>query len=1059
MNKNQNYWKEKIYAFLHDPPEKAIILFNGPEHEKRAKEIREKLGVENVGINSEYVKTADHIASGIDRPLYKLLENRVNFIKKPEIINALSGEKVDESLFNFINKDTYVEEAIKLVDDSIEEVKKLSGDDYKKMFLLLWRNLSDLLICKDEDRMFGFIWNYLPADTRLPYHSIWNHLSMTSAIYSSLPDPAFLMFSLGPVQRFIATSRKTQDFWSSSLLLSYLSWKGMEYICKELGPDHIVFPYLKEQPMADMWFSKVIGKSFVKDKRKLFNPSLPNRFLVILPYERAREIGDGIKESIKAAWLDISQKSLGKFIECAREAIQEFNPSSSNPEKYIEDIWNRQVSNFLEMNYSVYKWNPGVKNVKDLDTEEACNKFIEIYSELLDITEKEEFEEVYKPLKEKNNIGMMYGYLYDLVERSMGMRKSLRNFTQKEEIGSKCTLCGENEALIYGYEKEVSKQFRNRNIPFRTSDYVNFWEKLGKAFENKGIRGVFDKEGKERLCAVGVIKRLFGRDTYRDIVSKQYSIELGDSEGWKVFPSTAAISVSQYLYDIKNKSKEGSGEYLFIENLKEPFKNLMHKGVLNYGSYPYKIYRTLPDEFEHLEAQIFYPHELEIMIEEYKDDKEVSETLKAIQNIYQKYKDVVNRFPRYYALVLYDGDTMGMWLTGEAKDFPTLKSIIHSKNQNCIKDDDKETKLKISASLHAQISEALKDFSLEVVPNVTEEMNGVLIYSGGDDVFAMVPIDNVMEYITSIRELYSGESFKGWMMKKSIESSRGFIKVKKKGPNVDDLFFTMGKATGSAGIVIAHYSTPLAYVIKKAREAEKLAKNKYNRDSFVVTIIRGSGQETTVGGKWQYALVNEGNSKKLDKFYRTRVIEYFAQFFSENGLKPDENMDEKGGVFYYVENDKRELVKKTVESIRISPACIGDLSEEIDFYSLPEVEEIGIPKEIKDLNIPIEEEQLRIRLDVLIKRHLNVIFATGTEIDKKTRAELIRGLIDGIGNFIHNFHMVNIKDLICSVAEEKKRRGEDTISKKEIKKAVSEGRRDLINYLTLARFIAKKGGE
>ncbi|MCD6276851.1 type III-B CRISPR-associated protein Cas10/Cmr2, partial [candidate division WOR-3 bacterium] len=853
----KTYWKEKIYAFLHDPPEKAIILFNGPEHEKRAKEIREKLGVEDAGINSEYVKTADHIASGIDRPLYKLLENRVNFIKKPEIINALSGERVDKSLFNFINKDEYVKESMKLVDDSIEEINNFSRGNYKKMFLLLWRYLPDLLMDKDEARMFGFIWNYLPADTRLPYHSIWNHLSMTSAIYSSLPDPAFLMYSLGPVQGFIATSRKTQDFWSSSLLLSYLSWKGMEYICEELGPDHIVFPYLKEQPMADMWFSKVIGKSFIKDKRKLFNPSLPNRFLVILPYERAREIGDGIKENIKAAWLDISQKSLEKFIGSVREAIQEFNPSSSNPEKYIEDMWNRQVSDFLEMNYSVYKWNPGVKKVKDLDTEEACNKFIEIYSELLDITEKEEFEEVYKPLKEKNNIGMMYGYLYDLVERSMGMRKSLRNFKQKEEIGSKCTLCGENEALIYGYEKEVSKQFRNRNIPFRTSEYVKFWERLGKSFENKGIKGVFDKEGKERLCAVGVIKRLFGRDTYRDIVSKKYGIELGDSEGWKVFPSTAAISVSQYLYDIKNKSKEGSGEYLFIENLKEPFKNLIHKGVLNYGSYPYKTYRTLPDEFEHLEAQIFYPHELEIMIGKYKDDKEVSETLKAIQNIYQKYKDVVNRFPRYYALVLYDGDIMGMWLTGETKDFPTLKSIIHSKNQDCIKDDDKETKLKISASLHAQISEALKDFSLEVVPYITEEMNGVLIYSGGDDIFAMVPMDNVMEYVSSIRKLYSGKGFSGKMMKKVIESNMGFIKVKKSSSHVDDLFFTMGKATGSAGIVIAHYSTPLAYVIKKAHEAEKLAKNKYNRNSFVVTIIRGSGQETTVGGKWHYTPINK----------------------------------------------------------------------------------------------------------------------------------------------------------------------------------------------------------
>ncbi|RKY30525.1 MAG: type III-B CRISPR-associated protein Cas10/Cmr2 [Candidatus Omnitrophota bacterium] len=1054
MNKNQNYWKEKINAFLHDPPEKAIILFNGPEHEKRAKEIREKLGVEDAGINSEYVKTADHIASGIDRPLYKLLENRVNFIKKPEIINALSGERVDKSLFNFINKDEYVKESMKLVDHSIEEINNFSRGNYKKMFLLLWRYLPDLLMDKDEARMFGFIWNYLPADTRLPYHSIWNHLSMTSAIYSSLPDPAFLMFSLGPVQGFIATSRKTQDFWSSSLLLSYLSWKGMEYICEELGPDHIVFPYLKEQPMADMWLSKVTGKAFVKNKRKLFNPSLPNRFLAIIPFDRAREIGEGIKENIKTAWLEISQKSFDMFVKNAKEALQKMGVSTSNPEKYLEDMWNKQVLNFLEMNYSVYKWNPGMKNVKDLDSEEACNKFIEIYSELLDITEKREFEKVYKPLKEKNNIGMIYGYLYDLVERNMGMRKSLRNFAQKEEIGSKCTLCGENEALIYGYEKELSKRFRNLTVPFRKPVYSDFWEKLASVMEESGEKGIFDKEGKERLCAIGVIKRLFGRNTYREIIQKDYKIGLEEGEGWKVFPSTAAISVSQYLYDIKNKSKEGSGEYLFIENLKEPFKNLMHKGVLNYGSYPYKIYRTLPDEFEHLEAQIFYPHELEIMIEEYKDDKEVSETLKAIQNIYQKYKDVVNRFPRYYALVLYDGDTMGMWLTGDVEEFPRLETIIHSENENCINDDDKETKLKISASLHAQISEALKDFSLEVVPNVTEEANGVLIYSGGDDVFAMVPIENVMEYISSIRKLYSGESFKGWMMKKSIESSKGFIKLKKKGPNVDDLFFTMGKATGSAGIVIAHYSTPLAYVIKKAHEAEKLAKNKYNRNSFVVTIIRGSGQETTVGGKWHYTPINKCDNKKCDKFYRTLVIDYFARLFSENGLKLDGNMDENEGVFYYIENDKRKLIKTSIDSILLSPALICDLGEEIEFYSLPEIEEIGITE-----NRPIKEEQLRVRLGVFIKRHLNLVFTTETEIDRKTKAEVVKEVIDGIVTLIYNFHIANIKDLICSVAEEKKRKGQNKIGKKEIKGVVAEARRDLVNYLTLARFIAKKGGE
>jgi len=73
-------------------------------------------------------------------------------------------------------------------------------------------------------------------------HPLEQHLSISAAIADALPKPAFLIFSLGPVQEFIAAARRTQDLWMGSWILSYLSWKAIESLADEFGPDVIVFP-------------------------------------------------------------------------------------------------------------------------------------------------------------------------------------------------------------------------------------------------------------------------------------------------------------------------------------------------------------------------------------------------------------------------------------------------------------------------------------------------------------------------------------------------------------------------------------------------------------------------------------------------------------------------------------------------------------------------------------------------------------------------------------------------------------------------------------------------
>ena len=79
-----------------------------------------------------------------------------------------------------------------------------AGQRLRRRFLSVWRLLADRL---GEE----LAWlRHLPADTRIPDHTIWNHLDMTAGLHAALSGQggaAFLSFSLGPVQPFIAAAR------------------------------------------------------------------------------------------------------------------------------------------------------------------------------------------------------------------------------------------------------------------------------------------------------------------------------------------------------------------------------------------------------------------------------------------------------------------------------------------------------------------------------------------------------------------------------------------------------------------------------------------------------------------------------------------------------------------------------------------------------------------------------------------------------------------------------------------------------------------------------------
>jgi len=230
-----------------------------------------------------------------------------------------------------------------------------------------------------------------------------------------------------------------------------------------------------------------------------------------------------------------------------------------------------------------------------------------------------------------------------------------------------------------------------------------------------------------------------------------------------------------------------------------------------------------------------------------------------------------------------DGDRMGKWISGSKA--PRMADILNNtiiKNNNedkplsCLlleKLDSPEHKKTISSllerkamqpSYHRTVSRTLNTFASLVELSV-ERHGGKLVYAGGDDVLAFLPATTVLNCANEIRKMYSG------IGNIKLENNNVIYEFK------DEMLFVNGKpyttmmgskATMSAGIAVINEKFPLRAALSIARTAEKNAKDNFGRSSFVVSIVRRSGQITTTGSKWEgknYDVVN--NISKITKFF------------------------------------------------------------------------------------------------------------------------------------------------------------------------------------------------
>jgi CRISPR-associated protein Cmr2 len=769
----EDYWNDLSRAFLHDPPDKAADIKG---HEGRA--ARYAAAALRLQVSEADLKQhADAVAAAMERLPMPTAGGGDRAVGPKEdgtleIRHPLSAEK---NLLQGVG----IEELLVL--KGIQEL--VDGNDLapNARFLALWRLLPERLAAKNA-------WlRHSPADTRTPDHTIWQHLDLTAALSAAGPNnAAFLAFSLGPVQSFISASRSLRDLWTSSMILSWLAFQAMLPIITMLGPTALLYPALRGQPFLDLHLQSMPGLKPLIDKPSdelLKSPCLPNRFVAVVPCgpecAQARDLAAACERAAASAWKQICNAVHNRLNE-------QINNHVDAP---LRDGWDRhwagQVEHFFEFRSCVLPFAECFDDVLARLLTGNSN-FSQAFSNAANVRAlADALPQDQRPGGSHELVGR-WQHRLELCMRLLASMKSIRIVAPStpEESGrhvaEKCSLLGTYEQMG----------------PAARDQARQFWEALQKP--GASIGGV-RLRARERLCAIALVKRFAGPAFFaQKLEISNQALRLDD---------TSTIAAALWLEQARQQGF----------NI-DPDANRREHGSWS-GQWLHR------DEHDPDEEPC--PKEVRSLIARAREHKSVGAP------------------PAYYAVLMIDGDRMGEWLRGACS--PNVHDVMHPRMADYYRGLSGETEKgksrqqlveqalaaprPVGPALHAAISEALANFALHFVPCIVQSHHGELIYAGGDDVLALLPVSTVLSCARSLYETFR----QSWAHD---------------GNGVERLL--MGpRATLSAGVAVVHHKEDLRYALERARQAEKSAK-KNGRNLLSLHVCRRSGEHAEVLVPWPF---------------------------------------------------------------------------------------------------------------------------------------------------------------------------------------------------------------
>lgn len=897
-------WQTKLAARLHDPAEKALVLLRDPEgHENgTSRALRRLMGLEQLGSqidpdNDEVlakilfpqslasdiyrqIQRADWWAAAADRPQWPMEERTVTtksgaqrtfpvanwaqvlWTKAPILIHPLTGEEIDLHGLHDTDVSDIKERAFRHFAALAKAIgERKDGDAWRATFLAFWRFGPELSEDADNGKM-GALWPLLPADTRVPDHSIWEHLDLTSAFAGAFAadpqgDAALLALSIGPVQSFIASARKLDDLWAGSHLLSRLAWETMRPVAEALGPDAFLFPRLRGIALVDLWLRDAMGlpaqlfeqcewQRGASDSNPLFAAALPNRFVALVPASRARELAEACRESARQWIQDRGQETVRRLLTTAGLEDDPFCPAyaqmreqlSSFPEVY----WAAVPFSLIRCRDHTKQRDLDLTNLQSAmapffgeDSGRPCG-FLntaawKVLSQAIDVTSNGQQVRFFHP-----NPGVLYPAVYDLAERVLAAAKTARPFDQKPQTGWRESLCGDVEWL-------TTDRTHLALPPGQRTDTL--WTRIAHK------RPAWARQG-EHLGGLAALKRL-----WPTLFAQEVEQALGNKNIFRYSVSTHAMALARQL-DVWLENDANTSAAAIPEIKVDPV--VLPRGL---------VLRHSKRHPEALQKARILPALLDAA-SEMEDESQAEKIRHHVRDILAQgppapaLKKRV-RLESYYGLLMMDGDHMGAILSGDETTGTaiTYRESFHEQvrrgfdrlAQSCpaVRDYGNQRRA-VSPGRHLAISAALNDFSQHVARHVVEEEHlGRLIYAGGDDVLAVLPVADLMSCASRLRQAYSGITSENapldWhtvrQHPQQLHCKNGFAFLRGR------LMRMMGKnATASAGLVVAHHQAPLSAVLRELRAAEKRAKEEGGRNAFAITVIKRAGGALHFTAPW-----------------------------------------------------------------------------------------------------------------------------------------------------------------------------------------------------------------
>ncbi|MFT0213946.1 type III-B CRISPR-associated protein Cas10/Cmr2 [Pseudomonas sp. F1_0610] len=414
----------------------------------------------------------------------------------------------------------------------------------------------------------------------------------------------------------------------------------------------------------------------------------------------------------------------------------------------------------------------------------------------------------------------------DEASNALNQRKNWRNLVAPTEPGHKCMMMDGWQELSGITQTNLTK-------------VNNYWNAIRENTQLKGIKTDL-REG-EHLCAMAFIKRRFSR-YFSQVKVELPQIESSDSSntiyGWQLpvaVPSVALLAVTTWLEQLILHG--GIAQW-------EAFSQACSK-IADYSEYQHISHnkftiaisslqeaaekRAKEDGFKHfwaaLDGQVYFPHMLaNPNLFAPSDAPQVTRALAQLKA--SAGTNLTSEPSPYYAILLMDGDQLGKHMGDVSKQ--------------------------------KVISAALNSFTNHA-GDIVRQHNGFLVYAGGDDVLAILPLEGALDAARDLRENYI-KCFKKSSMK----------------------YDCVVDSTLSGAIQFTHIRIPLTHVLSNAHELlDQVAKDKTGRDAIAVRVWKPSGQTLEWAMPWSKALDSNNNVQiaQLAKAFSTQNKAFSNKFF------------------------------------------------------------------------------------------------------------------------------------------------------------------------------------